>query len=72
MKFKKLAQIFNKKYVLMPQTYGPFTDKTVRKQAGKILKRAYCVLCRDELSQHYIANEFGIYKSILATDMAFV
>lgn len=71
MRFKRLAEFFSKKYILMPQTYGPFYDDKVKAKAACILKRANRIYCRDEVSQSYIADTFGIQNSILVTDLAF-
>lgn len=71
MRFKRLAEVFSKKYILMPQTYGPFYDEDVKKKASKILVNADKVYCRDEASQKYLEQAFRIHNSILVTDLAF-
>lgn len=71
MRFKNLAEFFAKKYILMPQTYGPFSDTSVKKHAYCILKKADKVYCRDSISQNYIKDQFNIINSFLTTDIAF-
>ena len=68
---KKLAELLCKKYILLPQTYGPFKTAESEEMAKKILKKADAIFCRDALSQNLIKTKFGITNSILTTDMAF-
>ena len=70
-KHKKAAEIFSKKYILLPQTYGPFSSKKAIFLAGLILKKADRIYCRDELSQQYLKSKYKI-NSILTSDMAFI
>ena len=70
-RFKRIASTLSKKYILLPQTYGPFYSVEAKKGANKVFKNADMVFCRDELSKEYIEKEFGIMDSILSTDMAF-
>lgn len=72
MKFKVLAETFGKKYVLLPQTYGPYNDQKVLKRAAGVLKRADKVYCRDAASSDYIMEKCGISTSLLTTDLAFM
>ena len=53
---KRIAEIFNKKYILMPQTYGPFYDERIRKNAIKVINKAYKVMARERLSIEYLKN----------------
>lgn len=71
-KNKIIAALFNKKYVLLPQTYGPFEHEDSAARAGKVFKKAYKIYCRDEMSQKLLEEKFNIHDSILASDMAFV
>lgn len=70
-RFKRIASTLSKKYILLPQTYGPFYSVEAKKGANKVFKNTDMVFCRDELSKEYIEKEFGIMDSILSTDMAF-
>lgn len=70
-RFKRLASFFTKKYILLPQTYGPFFSDKVKTRAMKVFSKTDVIFCRDELSRKYIYEEFGIKNSILSTDMAF-
>ncbi len=71
-KHKRIAEILCKKYILLPQTYGPFNSANSEKKAKKVFKNAYKIYCRDELSQKLLKDRFGINKSILVSDMAFI
>lgn len=56
--------------VLMPQTYGPFEDSTIRRFAVHTIKKAYRVYSRDQKSIDYLENYTN--KDILrVTDLAF-
>lgn len=72
MRFKKMAQIFAKRYILLPQTYGPFNDPKVLKKAKKILDRATEIYCRDEMSKKYLSEVCRNDRSQLTTDVAFL
>lgn len=71
-KHKRLAEFFCKKYVLLPQTYGPFNSIRAEKNAKKVFDRAYKIYCRDEISQNLIKEKFGVANPLLSSDMAFV
>lgn len=71
MRFKILAEIFSKKYILLPQTYGPFYDKKVLRRAIMILKRADAIYCRDMLSSDYLKEKCKVNAAKVATDLAF-
>ncbi|MDF2588865.1 MAG: hypothetical protein K0S41_2706 [Anaerocolumna sp.] len=71
-KFKKIANLFSKKYILMPQTYGPFTSEDICNKAKFVLRNAYSIMCRDETSQRYINDMFSVNNSVLTTDIAFL
>lgn len=72
MRYKRAAEILCRKYILLPQTYGPFTNSFVRKRAKKIIQKAYSVYSRDRKSEQYL-SEIGISRKIdLTTDMAFI
>lgn len=71
-RFKFLAEIFGRKYILLPQTYGPFEDKKCRDRSIHILNHADYIFCRDKKSMEYI-RALGIKSTHLqlTTDMAF-
>ncbi len=56
--------------VLVPQTYGPYENKMLKKWAMKLIKNAKLVYSRDELSAKYVEETCG-YKINTASDMAF-
>ena len=67
---KELAILSKTKFVLGPQTIGPFNGKTATRMAKKIIKKSYCCFARDSFSQQYAAKLTG--KDIkLSTDVAF-
>lgn len=68
---KNITQKLCKNFILLPQTYGPFSDANSAKKAKKIIKNATKVYCRDKMSQDLLINEFGVSNSILTTDLAF-
>lgn len=69
---KMISEFLCKKYILLPQTYGPFYSKKSENKARKVFKRAYRIYCRDEMSQKLLKEKFGIDNSMLSSDMAFV
>ncbi|WP_296880393.1 polysaccharide pyruvyl transferase family protein [Thomasclavelia sp.] len=71
MRNKRIASIFAGKYILLPQTYGPFNLAESRKKAQKVLKKSKKIYCRDELSQKLLEEKFNINDSQLVTDIAF-
>lgn len=57
-------------FILLPQTYGPYSNTILKYWAANIVKRATKVFSRDELS----ANEMealGCKKVVVTTDLAF-
>ena len=69
---KLIAEKLCKKYILLPQTYGPFKHETSADKAKKVFDKAYKIYCRDEMSQKLLEDKFNIHNSILASDMAFI
>lgn len=69
---KQISQFLCKRYILLPQTYGPFMKMDSAKKAIKIFRNSAKIYCRDEISQRLLADEFNITDSELASDMAFV
>lgn len=50
----RLARLVNKKYLLLPQTIGPFTDLAIRRKAIKSIGEAAFVMTRDRQSYDYV------------------
>ncbi len=69
---KRVAELVGKKYILLPQTYGPFNNKKLEKAAVKVIQRADYVFSRDEISTEFLnirANRFDVFQ---VPDMAFM
>lgn len=71
-KHKRLAELLCKSYVLLPQTYGPFSSVSACEKAKKVFDKADRIYCRDEMSQKLLLEKFHINNSILSSDMAFI
>ena len=69
---KRISQFLCKKYILLPQTYGPFKEKGSSEKAMKVFRNSTKIYCRDEISQRLLIEKFNITNSELASDMAFV
>lgn len=69
---KRLAGLFSKKYILLPQTYGPFSTENSKKKASKVLNKATKIYCRDSLSQDFLRDKLEITDTQLFTDLAFL
>jgi colanic acid/amylovoran biosynthesis protein len=70
-----LVLFFNKKLVLLPQTYGPYKRPLVKKMAGHILKRAVLVYSRDKVGIDFVnalLNNPQDGKIRFSPDVAFV
>jgi len=71
-KQKWKTELFNKHYVLLPQTYGPYNHKENLIRATKVLYRAEVVFSRDQASIEYL-NSIGIRRTIKEhIDLAFM
>lgn len=68
---KKLIANNTEKYVLLPQTYGPFSDASILKNAMGVIERARLVLCRDNLSKIFLSKYLPEKKVDVLTDLAF-
>ncbi len=53
---KWLVIQFNRKLVMLPQTYGPFRWSSVRYMARYVLRHAAVVYCRDRTGVDYVRN----------------
>ena len=69
---KQISQFLCKRYILLPQTYGPFKEMGSAEKAIKIFRNSAKIYCRDEISQRLLVDKFNITDSELASDMAFV
>lgn len=66
-----IAFLLNKKVVLLPQTYGPYSKKISRMVAKGIISRAALVFSRDMQSIRYL-QDIGIRKNVqFCPDVAF-
>lgn len=50
----KMARLFRKSYMLLPQTIGPFKDKRIATKAKRSIEKSRLVLVRDRLSFNYV------------------
>ena len=69
---KQISQFLCKRYILLPQTYGPFKEMGSAEKAIKNFRNSAKIYCRDEISQRLLVDKFNITDSELASDMAFV
>lgn len=67
----KIARLLKIKYVLLPQTIGPFKDNKVKRQAHKSIKKSICVLARDFQSFDYVCNNTQQKNIFEVIDVAF-
>lgn len=67
---KRIIEILKKPLVLLPQTYGPFTNVKNIKMVTKIIDEAEIVLSRDDMSRSYI-KEISGKQCVTTTDLAF-
>lgn len=68
--FKKLAMIYSKKFILGPQTYGPYTHWMAKLVAKHIIYKADYACSRDAASAEYVKSLCGKDMDIF-TDVAF-
>jgi len=52
----KMARLFRKKLLLLPQTIGPFNNSKIRRKANRSIEKADYVFARDAKSCDYIKN----------------
>lgn len=67
---KKMAMRYSGKFVLGPQTYGPYYHKIAQKIAKDIIVNADYACSRDNASAEYVNSLFGIKMDVF-TDVAF-
>ena len=66
------ARLLRKKYVLLPQTIGPFGNPSVKEKAARTLRKAHFVMCRDEESMEYAKSLCPSLSAVdTYTDVAF-
>lgn len=66
---KEFAHLSGKKFILLPQTYGPFSNPWIERAAMHVIKKADYVYSRDELSASYIQAQTGRHVPVY-TDLA--
>lgn len=66
----KILAIRNGKFIMGPQTIGPFDSLVAKKVAAYVLKNSYLNFARDTKSMLY-AKEFSGVTPLLTTDVAF-
>lgn len=67
---KQLAIWSKTKFVMAPQTIGPFENKLALVWAKHILKKSEVCFVRDSLSEKYVKKMFGVIP-LVTTDVAF-
>jgi polysaccharide pyruvyl transferase WcaK-like protein len=72
---KRMALENNKPLILLPQTYGPFSDPKAREEARKICLGASMAWARDERSMQYLQDlvgpDFDPERHLVGVDVAF-
>lgn len=67
---KQLAIWSNTKFIMAPQTIGPFDNKFALAWAKHILKKSELCFVRDSASEEYVKETFGV-NPYVTTDVAF-
>lgn len=67
---KAMGERYNSRFVLGPQTYGPYSKEWAKKWAEKIIERAFKVYSRDKQSAEIIKRMCGREINVV-TDVAF-
>jgi polysaccharide pyruvyl transferase WcaK-like protein len=52
------------KVILMPQAFGPFKNKKIRKYLRTVIKNSDLIFARERISYEYLANIVGDHKNI--------
>lgn len=68
--FKKLAMIYSKKFILGPQTYGPYTHWMAKSVAKHLIRKADYACSRDAVSAEYVNSLCNTDMDVF-TDVAF-
>lgn len=67
----RLARLFSKKVLFLPQTYGPFLEKSMAEKAAiRSLRNAIGIMSRDKESTEYLEG-LGFENIVDSIDMAF-
>ncbi len=66
-----IARLLGKRYVILPQTIGPFKNSKIHKQAVKSINKAEYVFARDETSYSFIKENTKQKACSESVDMAF-
>jgi polysaccharide pyruvyl transferase WcaK-like protein len=66
-----LANFFNVKYCVLPQTIGPYYDKKIEKIAFETIRKSALVLIRDKQSYDYVKKNVSNANMFEVTDIAF-
>ena len=66
-----IAEKCSCKYIMLPQTYGPFKHKTLELLAGYAIKHADFVFSRDQISSDYAMKISRRKQVMTVTDLAF-
>lgn len=69
--FKELAIIGKSKFIMAPQTIGPFISNFSKQWAKRIVRKSAACFVRDSLSEEYVQREFKV-SPYLTTDVAFL
>lgn len=67
----RMARLFRKSYVLLPQTIGPYKNEKVKKQANKSIEKAVSVFARDFQSYQYVTKDTKQKQVFESIDVAF-
>ena len=72
---KWIAFAMRRPVVLLPQTYGPYEDPGMRREAADIVARSTCAVARDarsyEVLKELLGDRFDPSRHLVGTDMAF-
>ncbi|WP_282038257.1 polysaccharide pyruvyl transferase family protein [Saccharicrinis aurantiacus] len=67
----KMARLLRKKYILLPQTIGPYKDPKIKNEAIKSIEAACLAFPRDKRSSAFVKENSNQKNSIEAVDVAF-
>ncbi len=67
----RMSRLLNKKYILLPQTIGPFKNSNIEKQAKKSIEKANLVFARDLQSFKYVTENTKQSQALESIDVAF-
>ncbi len=70
---KRMCQMTNKPFILLPQTYGPFSSAIARRLARTILEKSAIIYSRDQEGTRIVEKMIGASRKIrLCPDVAFI